>query len=205
MTATRLFLSMLGAAGITFALFWIMTALVVVEGAPEEPEPFPTIEIVKVRPDHPPESKVRRPKPVLQKVVHVPTQPAPPDSQPGGPGRLVFEPLDPRSGREGRRGLRDLMPADGAAVPLVRVEPRYPERALARGLEGRVLVEFTIGRSGAVSEARVIASEPPGVFDAAALEAVRQWRYTPRVVDGEPVQQRGLRIAIPFRRAGGSA
>jgi len=47
------------------------------------------------------------------------------------------------------------------------------------------------------------------VFNEAALSAVRQWRYSPKIVGGRPVAKRGLRIAIPFRRgdehAGGEA
>jgi protein TonB len=78
--------------------------------------------------------------------------------------------------------------------------PRYPERALARGIEGRVLVEFTIAASGNVRDAHVVAAEPSSIFNQSAVEAVSQWRYTPKIVDGNPVERRGMRISIPFRR-----
>ena len=89
--------------------------------------------------------------------------------------------------------------ADGDAVPMVRVPPQYPERALQRGVEGRVLIEFTISRSGAVKDAKVIAYEPSTIFNKAALRAVRQWKYNPKIVNGKAVEQPGVRIAIPFR------
>ena len=92
-----------------------------------------------------------------------------------------------------------LIEADGDASPLVRVLPSYPPLAIRRGLEGRVLIAFTIEKDGSVQDARVVASEPNGIFDAAALEAVRQWRYAPKIVEGEPVEQRDQRISIPFR------
>lgn len=70
-------------------------------------------------------------------------------------------------------------PADIVARPLEQPKPRYPRRALEREREGTVRVRLTIAPDGSVSEAVVVAAEPPGLFDAAALEAVRRWRYHP--------------------------
>ena len=89
--------------------------------------------------------------------------------------------------------------ADGDAVPMVRVPPQYPERALQLGIEGRVLIEFTISRSGAVKNAKVIAAEPSSIFNKAAIKAVEQWKYNPKIVNGQAVEQVGVRIAIPFK------
>ena len=89
--------------------------------------------------------------------------------------------------------------ADGDAVPMVRVPPQYPERALQRGIEGRVLIEFTISKSGSVKDAKVVAYEPSKIFNKAALKAVKQWKYNPKIVNGKPVEQPGVRIAIPFK------
>ena len=84
-------------------------------------------------------------------------------------------------------------------MPMVRVPPQYPERAMQRGIEGRVLVEFTISKSGAVKDAKVIAAEPSAIFNKAALKAIRQWKYNPKILNGKAVEQRGIKIAIPFR------
>ena len=89
--------------------------------------------------------------------------------------------------------------ADGDAVPMVRVPPQYPERALQRGIEGRVLLEFTISRSGSVKNPKVIAYEPSTIFNKAAIKAVKQWKYNPKIVNGKAVEQPGVQIAIPFR------
>ena len=56
----------------------------------------------------------------------------------------------------------------------------YPGSALRAGVEGEVVVEFAVAHDGSVSGARVVASEPPGTFDAAALRAVKNTRYTSR-------------------------
>lgn len=89
--------------------------------------------------------------------------------------------------------------SDGDYIPLVKVRPMYPRRARARGQEGYVLVEFTIGVNGHVKDAVVISSSPKGVFDEAALKAVRDFRYRPRSVDGETVEVTGVQNKIVFK------
>jgi len=70
-------------------------------------------------------------------------------------------------------------PADIVARPIAQPKPVYPRRALEREKEGVVRVRLTIAPDGTVSEAVVVAAEPAGMFDAAALDAVRRWRYQP--------------------------
>ncbi|MFZ2508021.1 MAG: energy transducer TonB [Steroidobacteraceae bacterium] len=70
------------------------------------------------------------------------------------------------------------------------VNPVYPPRALERGISGWVDVEFTVARDGSTLDAIIMAAEPTGVFDRAALESVARWRYEPRVVNGVIVEQR---------------
>ena len=68
--------------------------------------------------------------------------------------------------------------ADGAdPKPLSRPHPEYPRYAVRNGVEGSVLVEFSIDAWGRVVAPRVIEATPAGIFDAAALEAVASWRY----------------------------
>lgn len=57
------------------------------------------------------------------------------------------------------------------------VEPAYPQTAAARQLPGWVDVAFTVDDAGRPQEVRVIAAEPAGIFDRAALSAVRRWRF----------------------------
>ncbi|MEP6634522.1 MAG: energy transducer TonB [Luteimonas sp.] len=57
--------------------------------------------------------------------------------------------------------------------------PAYPPEALRAGQSGEVQVEFTVGADGSVSNARVVRSNPPRVFDRAAVAAVRRWRFQP--------------------------
>jgi protein TonB len=65
------------------------------------------------------------------------------------------------------------------------VAPVYPAIARAARVEGVVILEAVIGEDGAVRDVRVLRSIP--LLDAAAVEAVRQWRFTPTLLNGEPV------------------
>jgi protein TonB len=66
-----------------------------------------------------------------------------------------------------------------------RVEPVYPQIALMARVQGLVIIEATIGADGRVMNARVLRSMP--MLDQAALDAVRQWEYTPTLLNGVPV------------------
>lgn len=57
--------------------------------------------------------------------------------------------------------------------------PAYPPEALRAGESGEVVVEFTVNPDGSVSNPRVVRANPPRVFDRAAINAVRRWRFQP--------------------------
>jgi protein TonB len=65
------------------------------------------------------------------------------------------------------------------------VPPVYPEIARRNRVEGIVLIQAIIGPDGEVRDVRVLRSV--ALLDQAALEAVRQWRYTPPLLNGVPV------------------
>jgi TonB family protein len=64
------------------------------------------------------------------------------------------------------------------------VRPVYPPEALANNVAGAVIVQATIDGEGKVRDARVLRSIP--LLDAAAVEAVRQWEFTPTLLNGVP-------------------
>jgi protein TonB len=71
-------------------------------------------------------------------------------------------------------------------TPLVRIPPDYPMRALEKGIQGYVTLRFTVTETGSVTDPEVIAAEPPGYFDRAAIRAILKWKYQPQLVDGKP-------------------
>ncbi len=74
----------------------------------------------------------------------------------------------------------------------------YPAAARAARATGKVRVRFDITADGRVENARVMAAEPPGLFDAAALTYVQGRRYLPARRDGEAVPVAGVIARIRF-------
>jgi protein TonB len=72
-----------------------------------------------------------------------------------------------------------------APTQVKKVQPAFPAEARAAGLQGVVIMEAIIGVDGKVSDVRVLRSIP--VLDQAATDAVRQWEYTPTLLNGVPV------------------
>lgn len=71
--------------------------------------------------------------------------------------------------------------------PIHVVSPNYPVNAYANGVKGSVTVSFTINKSGTTSHIHILHSAPPGIFDAAAEAAVRQWLFQPATENNHPV------------------
>lgn len=82
--------------------------------------------------------------------------------------------------------------------PLVKVAPVYPRNALRRGIQGYVVVQFDVTEKGRVKKPVVIESKPYGIFDRSAINAVKKFRYRPRIVDGSPVRVEGAQHRIVF-------
>jgi TonB family protein len=77
------------------------------------------------------------------------------------------------------------------------IPPEYPELEEERGRGGVVVMEYSVRPDGSVSDIVVTEAQPPGVFDSAALRAVRRWRYRPVMHDGHAIEQR-VRLRLVF-------
>ena len=90
---------------------------------------------------------------------------------------------------------------DGSeAIPIFKIEPKYPRKAARRRIEGWVKLEFIITESGTVSDPVVVDSKPRRTFDRSAIQSIRKWRFKPKLVDGRPVQRKASQV-IEFRLA----
>lgn len=72
-------------------------------------------------------------------------------------------------------------------IPGRYITPDYPAAALREGVEGYVIVTFTVTEEGVVEDVAVRESSAPGVFDGEAQRAATRLRFEPRLIDGEPV------------------
>ena len=79
-------------------------------------------------------------------------------------------------------------------IPLVRIPPRYPMRAANRHIEGWVKIEFTITEQGTVKDAVVIEAKPGKIFNRAALQAIRRWKFKAKIIGGEAFEQRAIQV-----------
>jgi TonB family protein len=79
-----------------------------------------------------------------------------------------------------------------------RVEPRYPDLARKANIQGVVIIEVVISKTGKVRSARVLRSTGNSGLDEAAIEAVKQWEFTPSLLNGAPVEV-FLTVTVSFR------
>jgi len=79
-----------------------------------------------------------------------------------------------------------------------RVEPEYPPIAIQAQVQGIVILEAVVGHNGRVEDVRVLRSIP--LLDKAAITAVRQWRYSPLLLNGTP-ERFVLTVTVSFSLA----
>jgi protein TonB len=122
-------------------------------------------------------------------------------SNPSGPPELVrprIELIGYGRGAIGPGRGGNVIGIDRDVMPLVRMEPEYPAHAQGHGLEGWVQIQFTVTTEGTVRDAVVVAAQPPGEFEGAALKAIARWRYNPRIDGGVAVERVGLQTVLRF-------
>jgi protein TonB len=185
---------------VTLGLFWVMQALIGVEGGPLDETKRTIIEFVRLKREVEPEKKKRE---LPEKQEHE-EEPPPPEMnlshnlRPDAGGAGFGPSFDSDLSLDGGAGI-NLGAADRDVVPLVRVNPEYPMRAAQRGIEGWVEVAFTISATGTVKDAQVIGYYPSSVFNNAALRAIRRWKYNPKVENGKPVERPGVTVRLTFQ------
>jgi TonB family protein len=80
-------------------------------------------------------------------------------------------------------------------MPIRTPQPIYPQNALARGIEGQVVVEYSLSIDGSVRDLHVINAQPADVFDQAAIQAMRSWKYAS---PSDELMQRRYRQTLVF-------
>jgi len=83
--------------------------------------------------------------------------------------------------------------------PVYRTDTVYPPEQYAKGVEGDVTISYALDRNGSVLDAKVVKAKPGAVFDAAALNSFKNWRFTPMLQDGVPVESSGHEFTLQFR------
>ncbi|MBT87179.1 MAG: hypothetical protein CMD55_00725 [Gammaproteobacteria bacterium] len=93
---------------------------------------------------------------------------------------------------------------DGIEIEVTRISnpaPTYPRRAIRLGVEGSVRLEFDVDTDGSVLDPYVVESKPAGVFDRAAIKAVRKFLYEPPMYNNTSVKVNNVQIHLTFQLA----
>lgn len=186
---------------ITLGLFFLMQSLIKMGGsALTEPPQGSVLDFVRVKQEETVEQKDRKPrKPPKPKEQPPQMQPQQMDSpSPDAEGTSMDFSADVGDDVALDGGLA-LESGDGEYLPIVKVSPVYPRRALQRGIEGFVIVEFTVTKQGTVKNPIVVEANPEGIFEQAAMDAAMKFKYKPRVVNGEATEVSGVQNRITFQ------
>jgi protein TonB len=89
--------------------------------------------------------------------------------------------------------------ANQQAMPLYRVDAKYPTRAMKQGAEGFVVLSFTIDAQGRPTDVEILDAKPRRLFEKEAIRALRKWKYQAKVVDGKTIPQQGQTVRIEFK------
>jgi protein TonB len=139
---------------------------------------------------HPDTIPLEAPSAITPEVIVEPTSSAvgPVEDAGNAPGGIVEDPVPPPPPPDPPSVPVGPIPVGGNIRPPTKIKdvrPAYPAIAQAARVEGLVIIETTISPSGRVMDAKLLRSVP--LLDAAALDAVRQWEFTPTLLNGSPV------------------
>jgi protein TonB len=186
---------------ITSALFWMMPYMI--ETTDRQLDQSGSTNLVDF-------VRIRRDETVHRRELK-PRKPPPPQSPPPLPSTPQFESFNPNvetiaisvapaetrieiSGAGFSLGL-----GEGDYLPIVKVAPIYPQRALSRGVEGYCVVQYTVTRQGTIRDPLVIEDQcTSSMFYRPSLQAALKFKYKPRVIDGQPVEVPGVQNKFTY-------
>ena len=185
---------------VTAGLFWFMQYLIVTadrelnEGASGH-----LIDFVRLKRDE-----------SIQRRQLKPKKPPPPDAPPPQPPTPQLENLNPNAEKIAisaapvetdieMSGGFSLGVGEGDYLPIVKVAPIYPQRALSRGVEGFCVVQYTVTKQGTIRDPFVIEDQcTSSLFHRASVQAAMKFKYKPRVIDGQAVEVPGVQNKFTY-------
>ncbi|WP_218573509.1 energy transducer TonB [Rheinheimera lutimaris] len=198
----RIVLALVLSGLVTLGLFFLMQSLIKSGGsALTDPPVGSVLDFVRIKQEEQVEKKDRKPKKPPKPEEPPPQMQQPQMDSPAPNAESGFGmdfSADIGSDVKLSGGLA-LEGGDGEYLPIVKVAPVYPRRALQRGIEGYVIVEFTVTKAGTVRDPVVVEANPEGIFEQAAMDAALKFKYKPRVVNGEAAEVAGVQNRITFQ------
>ena len=196
----RMVFGVLIATIVTAGLFWFMQYLIATadrelnEGASGH-----LIDFVRLKRDESIERRQLKPK-----------KPPPPDAPPPQPPTPQLDNLNPNAEKIAisaapvetdieMSGGFSLGVGEGDYLPIVKVAPIYPQRALSRSIEGFCVVQYTVTKNGTIRDPFVVEDQCTStLFHRASVQAALKFKYKPRVLDGQAVEVPGVQNKFTF-------
>lgn len=199
-TVIRLIMGLIFGLAITLCLFWMMQYLIATaDRTLNDGGAGNLVDFVRVKKDETVNQRQLKPK-----------KPPPPDAPPPQPPTPQLDNLDATAEKIAisevpvetdieMTGGFSLGVGEGDYLPIVKVAPIYPNRALTRGIEGYCVVQYTVTRQGTVKDPVVIESQcSSSLFHSASLNAALKFKYKPRIMDGEAVEVPGVQNKFTY-------
>ncbi len=185
---------------ITAGLFWFMQYLIVTADRElNEGTSGNLIDFVRLKRDE-----------SIQRRQLKPKKPPPPDKPPPQPPTPQLDNLNPNAEKIAisaapvetdieMSGGFSLGVGEGDYLPIVKVAPIYPQRALSRGVEGFCVVQYTVTKQGTIRDPFVIEDQcTSSLFHRASIQAALKFKYKPRVVDGQAIEVPGVQNKFTY-------
>jgi protein TonB len=197
---TRLVIGLIMALAVTLSLFWLMQYLIVTaDRTLNDSGAGNLIDFVRIKRDESVKARQLKPK-----------KPPPPEAAPPQPPTPKLDNLNPNAEKIAisavpvetdieMTGGFSLGVGEGDYLPIVKVAPIYPNRALTRGIEGFCVVQYTVTRLGTTKDPLIIEDQCTStLFHRASLNAALKFKYKPRIMDGEAVEVPGVQNKFTY-------
>ena len=197
---TRMVFGVTLALVVTLSLFWVMQYLIATADRSLNDDGASTVlDFVRVKRDE-----------EIQRRQLKPKKPPPPEQAPPQPPTPQLDNLNPNAEKIAisavpvetdieMTGGFSLGVGEGDYLPIVKVAPIYPNRALTRGVEGFCVVQYTVTRQGTTKDPVVVEDQcTSSLFHRASLNAALKFKYKPRIMDGEAVEVPGVQNKFTY-------
>ena len=196
----RLVLGIVFGVVVTAALFWFMQYLIeTADRKLNEGASGHLVDFVRLKRDE-----------SIQRRQLKPKKPPPPDAPPPQPPTPQLDSLNPNAEKIAisaapvetdieMSGGFSLGVGEGDYLPIVKVAPIYPQRALSRSIEGFCVVQYTVTKNGTIRDPFVVEDQcTSSLFHRASIQASLKFKYKPRVMDGQAVEVPGVQNKFTY-------
>jgi protein TonB len=196
----RMVIGLIVSLAVTLSLFWLMQYLIeTADRTLNDDGAGNLVDFVRVKRDEAIERRQLKPKKPPQPDTPPPQPPTPQlDNLDANAEKIAISAVPVETDIEMTGGF-SLGVGEGDYLPIVKVAPIYPNRALTRGVEGYCVVQYTVTRLGTTKDPVVVESQcTSSLFHRASVNAAMKFKYKPRIMDGEAVEVPGVQNKFTY-------